>query len=189
MTLAGALTASRLVARIGARRQLMLGPTIAATGLVWISFLSYNENYWTHMLIPLMLVGLGIGITFVPMTLTATAGLPPSEAGLAAGLVNTGRQIGGAIGLAVLATLAANTTHAAHPGGAHAAQTALTTGYDRSFLIAGLLLLLAAGLATLIRSNPTKAAPGPAVNRPAITQQPNLDPHASHASVEPAIRG
>ncbi len=187
MTLAGALGAPRLVARIGARRQLMLGPSIAAAGLVWISFLSYGENYGTHMLVPLMLFGLGIGLSFVPMTLTATAGVPPNEAGLAAGLVNTSRQIGGAIGLAVLATLASSTTHAAHPAGAHAAQTALTTGYDRSFLIAGLLLLLATGLAALIRSNPTNAAAAPASDRPASTQQPNLDPHAAHASLEPAV--
>jgi len=189
MTLAGALAAPKLVARIGARRQLMLGPSIAAAGLVWISFLSYGESYGTHMLVPLMLFGLGIGLSFVPMTLTATAGVPPNEAGLAAGLVNTSRQIGGAVGLAVLATLASSTTHAAHRAGAHAAQTALTTGYDRSFLIAGLLLLLGAGLAALIRSNPTNAAAAPATNRPASAQHPSLDPHAAHASVEPAVRG
>jgi Major Facilitator Superfamily len=100
ITLAGSLIAARLVARIGARRQLLLGPVLAAAGLLWMSFLSFGDGYWTHMFVPLVLFGLGIGTTFTPMTLTATAGIPPAEAGLASGLVNTSRQVGGAVGLA-----------------------------------------------------------------------------------------
>jgi EmrB/QacA subfamily drug resistance transporter len=163
MTLVGALVAPRLVARIGARRQLVLGPVLSGAGLIWTSFLSFGGEYWVHLFGPLALFGLGLGITFVPMTLIATSGIPSSEAGLASGLVNTTRQIGGAIGLAVLATIASDTTANARPVSARSIPIALTNGYDRAFLIAGLLLLAGAGLATLIRSK----APAP---RPAVSE-------------------
>jgi EmrB/QacA subfamily drug resistance transporter len=149
MTLVGALNSARLVARVGARRQLLLGPVLAASGLLWMSFLSYGDGYWVHIFIPLALFGLGIGTTFTPMTLTATAGVPPAEAGLASGLVNTSRQVGGAVGLAVLATLAASVTR--DHSVARSAADALTAGYDRAFLVAGLLLIASAALALLIR--------------------------------------
>jgi len=151
MTLAGSLSAPRLVARIGARRQLVLGPVLSAAGLLWMSFLSFGAGYWAHMFVPLALFGLGVGTTFVPMTLTATAGVLPQQAGLASGLINTTRQIGGAVGLAVLATIAAGAGEAARSSG-HSVQVALTMGYDRAFLVAGLLLLAGAGLALLVRS-------------------------------------
>jgi EmrB/QacA subfamily drug resistance transporter len=100
MTLIGSLAASRLVTRIGARWQLVLGPVLSAAGLLWMSLLSFGDGYWEHMFLPLALFGLGIGTTFTPMTLTATAGVARAEAGLASGLVNTARQVGGAVGLA-----------------------------------------------------------------------------------------
>jgi MFS family permease len=160
MTLVGALAAPRLVAAIGAKRQLMLGPTLAAAGLLWMSVLSFGASYWVHMFGPLALFGLGIGLSFVPMTLVATAEIPPEEAGLASGLINTTRQMGGAVGLALLATLAAGTTRDDHST-AHSSQAALTSGYDRAFLIAGLLLLAGAALALFIRSAPE----APSLNR------------------------
>ena len=160
MSLVGSLAASRLVARIGARRQLVLGPALSAAGLLWMSRLSFGDGYLQHMLVPLAMFGLGIGTTFTPMTLTATAGVPRAEAGLASGLVNATRQVGGAVGLAVLATLAAGATrHSA--AYSSPAPVALTVGYDRAFLTAGLLLLAAAALALLIRSQ--------APDRPDIT--------------------
>ena len=178
MTLAGALTAPRLVAAIGARRQLILGPTIAAVGLLWMSVLSYGANYWVHMFGPLALFGLGIGISFVPMTLTATAGVPPKEAGLASGLINTTRQMGGAVGLAVLATLAAGTTRNDHAA-TQSVQAALTSGYDRAFLVAGLLLLFGAALASFIRSAPQaslSAESGPTIESSAREDAPAMPP-------------
>ncbi len=161
MTLAGSLAGPRLVARIGARRELVLGPVLSAAGLLWMSCLSFGDGYWAHMFVPLALFGLGVGTTFMPMTLTATAGVPPAQAGLTSGLVNTTRQIGGAVGLAVLATLAATATRDSRSSG-YSIQAALTAGYDRAFLIAGLLLLIGAGLALLIRAEPPASAPGAA---------------------------
>ncbi len=158
MTLAGSLASPRLVTRIGARRQLVLGPVLSAGGLLWMSFLSFGDGYWAHMLVPLAMFGLGVGTTFVPMTLTATAGVPATQAGLASGLVNTARQIGGAVGLAALATIAASAARDSLAS-AHPAQAALTTGYDRAFLVAGLLLLAGAALALLIPSREPAPAP------------------------------
>ncbi len=182
MTLAGSLAAPRLVAKIGARRQLMLGPALSAAGLLWMSFLASGDSYGAHMLIPLAMFGLGVGTTFVPMTLTATAGVPTGQAGLAAGLVNTSRQIGGAVGLAVLATLAASATRDSLAS-AHPAQVALTTGYDRAFLAAGLLLLAGAGLALLIPSREPAPAPTP---RKAATS-PDSAQTENSASPEPQV--
>jgi EmrB/QacA subfamily drug resistance transporter len=176
MTLAGSLAAARLVARIGAKWQLVVGPVLSAAGLLWMSFLSFGDGYLGHMFVPLALFGLGIGTTFTPMTLTATAGVPPREAGLASGLVNTARQVGGAVGLAVLATLAAGATR---DSAVRSAQAALTAGYDRAFGVAGLLLLAAAALALLIRPQ-APAGPGPAA--PAAAGAASTGP----VSAEPA---
>lgn len=166
MTLAGSLAASRLVARIGARAQLVLGPALSAAGLLWMSFLSFGDGYWAHMFVPLAMFGLGVGTTFVPMTLTATAGVPPAQAGLASGLINTTRQVGGALGLAVLATLAAGVTRGSRSAG-HPLPDALTAGYDRAFLVAGLLLIAGAGLAAAIGAEASPAPRDLAVQAPA----------------------
>jgi MFS family permease len=152
----------------------MLGPALSAIGLVWMSSLSFGDSYWAHMFVPFVLFGLGIGVSSVPMTLTATAGVPPREAGLASGLINTTRQMGGAVGLAVLATLAASVTRDDRAS-ARSTEVALTSGYDRAFLIAGLVLLVGAGLALLVRSAPATTPAGnggPAGDGPAATSSP-----------------
>jgi EmrB/QacA subfamily drug resistance transporter len=183
MTLVGSLNAARLVARIGARWQLVLGPVLSAAGLVWMSFLSFGDGYLTHMLVPLVLFGLGVGTTFVPMTLTATAGVLPAQAGLAAGLVNTARQVGGAVGLAVLATLASSATRDSRLS-AGSVQAAMTTGYDRAFLIAGLLLAVGAGLALLIRSQAPARAPGTVGE---VTASPAIARGAQAGTAQPRL--
>ena len=77
---------------------------------MWLTQLSAGDGYLAHVFGPLVLAGIGIGLSFVPMTLAATAGVPTHQAGLASGLINTTRQIGGAVGLAVMATIAAGTS-------------------------------------------------------------------------------
>jgi EmrB/QacA subfamily drug resistance transporter len=148
-TIVGSLTGTRIVNRLGVRRQLVIGPTLAAIGLVWMSFLSVGDNYLAHIFGPLVLVGIGLGLSFVPMTMAATTGVPVHQAGLASALINTTRQMGGAVGLAVMATLAASA--ASHHGtGAAAVASALTRGYDRAFLFAGIALVVGAGVALLL---------------------------------------
>ena len=140
-TLAGALIGTRLVQVIGARRQLMLGPGLAAGGLFWLSTIGAGDAYLSHVLGPLVLIGIGLGMSFVPMTLSATAGVPPREAGLASGLINTTRQVGGALGLAIMATVA-TTVATNHLASHHGAASALTAGYRAAFVIAGGVLLV-----------------------------------------------
>jgi EmrB/QacA subfamily drug resistance transporter len=146
--LSAALLAARLVARIGARRQLTAALLVAATGLAWMTQLAPGDGYWPGVFLPGLLVGTGFGLSFVPMTMGATAGMPPHQAGLASGLVNASRQVGGAIGLAVTATVAA-AVHA-QSAAPHAVASALTTGYDRAFGIGAAALLAGALVALLL---------------------------------------
>jgi EmrB/QacA subfamily drug resistance transporter len=130
-TFGGALVASRLVYRLGIRRQMIIAPLVTAAAACWLSQLGAESGYVTSMLAPLLLAGASIGVTFVPITMAATMGVPPAEAGLASGLLNTSRQLGGALGLAVLAAIAsAVTRHDAMRGNA-AVAAALSHGYSR----------------------------------------------------------
>jgi EmrB/QacA subfamily drug resistance transporter len=137
-TLVGALCASRLVHRIGIRGQLVLAPLLSAAAVIAMSFIGPYSGYVTALLIPLLVAGLGIGLTFVPMTMAATMGMPPHEAGLASGLINTSRQLGGALGLAALIAVSAAVANTELSRGATAA-TALSHGYGRALLIAGVV--------------------------------------------------
>jgi EmrB/QacA subfamily drug resistance transporter len=148
-TMGGALAAPRLMARIGPRRQLVTGLLMAAAGLAWMSTVSAHAGYFAHVFGPVVLVGVGLGLTFVPMTMAATTGVPPHEAGLASGLVNTSRQVGGAVGLAVMATVASSVARR-HAATASATAHALTHGYDRAFAIAAAVLVVGAALALLL---------------------------------------
>jgi EmrB/QacA subfamily drug resistance transporter len=159
-TLTGAVVGTRLVQVIGARRQLVLGPALAAGGLFWLATIGAGDPYLSHVLGPVILIGLGLGMTFVPMTLAATTGVPTNEAGLASGLINTTRQVGGALGLALMATVASSA--AAHHGpGRQAINGALTSGYREAFAIAGAGLIVGALLARLLPVPPAvpEAAP------------------------------
>lgn len=155
-TLSGALIGTRLVAKLGPGRQLVLGPGLATLGLLWLTTLKAGDGYLAHILGPLVLIGLGLGLSFVPMTMAATAGLPPQQAGLAAGLINTTRQMGGAIGLAVMATVASSVARRGLSARALPTGAAWTHGYDWAFAISAGCLAVAAGLALLL-ARPTRA--------------------------------
>jgi EmrB/QacA subfamily drug resistance transporter len=158
------LAGTRLVARIGFRKQLILGPGLSAAALIWIATtLGVGGSYWLHVFGPALIFGVGIGFSFVPMTLAATQGVPPQQAGLASGLINTSRQVGGAVGLAVMATAAASLTLSRHAQGSKALASALADGYDRAMLIAGLLLVAAMLLSLALPAavKQSQAAPVP----------------------------
>ncbi|HEY0517352.1 MAG TPA: MFS transporter, partial [Solirubrobacteraceae bacterium] len=127
----GSTVASRLTSRRGAKPLLVAGMTLQAIGLLLFSRVSPHGSYVSDVLAPSLLVAAGIGTAFVPVTITAVGGVAPGEAGLASGLVNTSRQMGGALGLAILATVATARTDSF--GGRGAA--ALTAGYQRAFEI------------------------------------------------------
>jgi EmrB/QacA subfamily drug resistance transporter len=140
-TMVGAIVGTRIVTVLGARRQLVIGPLMAAGGLAWLTQLSAGDGYFSSVFGPLLLCGIGLGLSFVPMTIAATSDMPMHQAGLASGLLNTARQVGGAVGLAAMATVAAG---AASP----------TAGYDRAFWISATALGVGAGLALLLPGRP-----------------------------------
>jgi len=132
---AGSQIASRLVTRLGARPLLIAGTATAAVGLAWLSRITPDSTFVADLLGPFLLSGIGMGLSITPVAVAATAGVPREEAGLASGLLNTSRQIGISIGLAVLATVAADRT-AVLLAGVDATPTnvatALTAGYSRA---------------------------------------------------------
>ena len=108
---------SRVLTRINIRVPLIAGPALSVIGMLWISRLTVTSSY-PDILGPLVVIALGLGFVFVPLTLVAVSDVKPEEAGLASALLNTMQQVGGAIGLAVLATVAIDATNA-QLGGAH----------------------------------------------------------------------
>jgi predicted MFS family arabinose efflux permease len=144
---AGSTAATRLTEWLGPMPALVGGLTLAALGMLLFTRLGVTGSFASQVLIPSLALGVGIGIAFVPATIAAVGGVPEDLAGLAAGLANMSRTVGGSLGLAALATIAASrtdqilATHATSPQLAHAA---LTSGYTRAFGIGAALLLAGA---------------------------------------------
>src|SRR5215218_8781590 len=122
-----------LVTRFGFKPVLVSGLLISAAGLVWFSQVDVDGSFVGDILFPSLLAAIGLGLAFVSMTVAAVSGVEPHEAGLASGLINTSQQIGGALGLAILATVANGRTDDAAAAGKPAA-VALTEGFQSAFL-------------------------------------------------------
>jgi EmrB/QacA subfamily drug resistance transporter len=131
----GAQVSSRLIPKFGPRPFLVAGPLLATAGLLWLGQISVSPAVWSAVLIPGALLTFGAGLAFPAVTIAATAGVPRGEAGLASGVVNTSRQVGGSLGLAVLATLAADHSVSLAAAGS-AAPVALTGGFSLGLLAA-----------------------------------------------------
>jgi MFS family permease len=133
-----AALASRYVGTLGIRIPLLVGPALATIGGLWITRLSVTSSY-LDLLGPLIVIALGMGFSFVPLTLTAVSGVRPHEAGLASALLNTMQQVGGALGLAVLATVAIDATKSKlislHSASENAVKVATTHGYTTAFFV------------------------------------------------------
>src|SRR6266511_2496128 len=124
----------RIMERVGRKRLLVSGLALAAVGLALLGRIHPAGSYTVEVLGPVVLLGLGMGLSFVPLTASAVAGVPPADQGLASGLLQTAQQLGVALGLAVLTSLATATTlgllgHPAGPPDPAALQAALTGGY------------------------------------------------------------
>ncbi|MFE2954519.1 MFS transporter, partial [Embleya sp. NPDC059267] len=159
----GAAIAPRLARRIGATPTLTVGMTLLAAGLLWLSQISADGSFTGDILGPTVVVGLGLGAAFVQLTGAAVTGVPAKDGGLDGGLVNTTRQIGGALGLAVLGTLAASRTEAAR-GTTHI--VALTDGYRIAFLVSAAIAAVGTALTPLLARRATDpATPTPAAER------------------------
>jgi EmrB/QacA subfamily drug resistance transporter len=148
--------ASVLVTRIGFKPTLIMGLLLTAGGLIWFSQVSPDGKYVSDILPASLLAAVGLGFAFVPMTVAAVSGVSSREAGLASGLINTSQQVGGALGLAILATIANTRTHdvlASAGGDPQALPTALTEGFQRAFTVGAGFAIVGALLAAVLISN------------------------------------
>ncbi len=166
----------KLIMRFGPRRMLIPGMVLVGLSLLLLARTPVDGSYLADLLAPMLLIGVGIGISFPSLMTLAMSGATPSDAGLASGVVNTTAQVGGAIGLAVLATLATERTDGLLADGAsHAA--ALNSGFHLAYLVGAGLVGIALAIAVFVlRSEPVPAAAEPG-------QQPE---HARGETREPA---
>ena len=143
----GAAAAQQLIRRIGVRNLSAVGITVAAAGLLVLTQLPVHGSYAGNLLVGLMPLALGLGLTFVPITLLGTSGVGREDSGLASGLFNTAQQVGGSLGLAILSTLAASQTASVLHGTSPAAVLdARVSGYHVAFLAAAIMLAAGAVL-------------------------------------------
>ena len=144
--------ASQLVTKVGFKPILATGMVLIAAGLVWFSQISVDGSFLTDILGPSLLAAVGLGFSFVPVTIAAVSGIPDHEQGLASGLINTSQQVGGALGLAILAAVSSSVT------GNSIDPNVLTEGFQDAFLVGAAFALLGL-LATLflIRNSDSKA--------------------------------
>jgi len=145
--------ASQLVTRVGFKPTLIAGMVLIAIGLLWFSQVSPDGTYLGDVLFPSMIVAVGLGFAFVPVTIAAVTGTRPDEAGLASGLINTSQQVGGALGLAIAATVANSTTSDALASGDTDRLAALTDGFQDAFLVCAGFAILGAFLAAVLISS------------------------------------
>jgi EmrB/QacA subfamily drug resistance transporter len=159
--------AAQLVTRVGVKPVLVVGMTALTAGLVYFTQVSVGGSYLGDLLPGFLLIAVGIGFSFVPISIAALAGVEAAEAGLASGLINTSQQIGGALGIAALSTIATSRTSDAIAGGASPG-SALVTGFHGAF-VAGVIIagLGIATALTLIRRDE--------LEQPPVEAEPALD--------------
>lgn len=157
--------AAALVNRVGVRPLIATGMAILTVGLLLFTQVSVGGSYATHLLPGFLLVALGMALCFVPISIAALAGVRQAEAGLASGLINTSQQIGGAVGIALLSTIAISRTETEVAAGAAVPQ-ALTSGFQLAFWVgAGIALAGVVAALVLIRQEEIAAVHEP---RPAL---------------------
>jgi EmrB/QacA subfamily drug resistance transporter len=214
----GSGLASPLVARIGPRPLIVVGSAMVAGGMFWYSRLTEHAGYASHLLGPTLVSSLGLGLVFVPLALVALYKVAEQDSGVASSLLNTAQQVGGAIGLALLGTVAwtavANSVRTQVAAAAKAGQPlpkpgtpppasiydhALTVGFSRAFVVAAGIALLALliALATIrvrrqelagTAPEPQQPAPEPAAPQPAAPQPGTVQRHEDRAVLAAAVR-
>jgi EmrB/QacA subfamily drug resistance transporter len=145
--------ASQLVTRLGFKPVLITGLLLIAAGLAWFSQVSADGSYLGDVLFPSLLAAVGLGFAFVPQTIAAVTGTRPDEAGLASGLINTSQQVGGALGLAILSSIANSRTSSVLADGVRDRAVALTDGFQTGFLVGAGFALAGAILAAVLISS------------------------------------
>jgi EmrB/QacA subfamily drug resistance transporter len=159
--------ASALVNRLGFKTPLIAGMVLIAGGLIWFAQVpAHGGHFYSDVLGPSLLAAVGLGFAFVPVTIAAVSGIQPSEAGLASGLINTSQQVGGALGLAILATIANSRTMDLLHAGSVDQGVALTKGFDRAFMVGGGFAIAGAILAAVLISSADSRAHVQAAGEP-----------------------
>ena len=154
--------AQALVNRVGVRWVLPVGMALSTVALVLFAQLPVHGHYFSDLFPAFLLSGLGLALSFVPMSIGALAGVRPADAGVASGLINTSQQVGGAIGVAIATTVA--TTFTAHFVDAHAGSSALsgaalTHGFQVAFyVLAGIAAAGAVIAAIMLERRPAQTA-------------------------------
>ena len=144
--------ASQLVTKVGFKPILAAGMACIAAGLIWFSQISVDGTFLGDVLGPSLLAAVGLGFSFVPVTIAAVSGVPDREQGLASGLINTSQQVGGALGLAILAAVSSSVT------GNSVDPAVLTEGFQDAFLVgAGFAVIGLIATLLLVRSRDSKA--------------------------------
>jgi EmrB/QacA subfamily drug resistance transporter/deazaflavin-dependent oxidoreductase (nitroreductase family) len=141
----GAQITSRLISHVGPRMPMTTGSLLTATGMFWLSAVTVHANYVNDVLGPLVVLSIGLGMTFVSASATAISQVQPNESGLASALLNVGRQLGGSLGIAIMGTVATTVTKdqlAAGPFTHAVVNRALVSGFSSAFEIAGLIALI-----------------------------------------------
>jgi EmrB/QacA subfamily drug resistance transporter len=160
---------AKLMKRFPPRIFVTVGPFLASLGLFWLSRLEVQTTYVNGVLGPILVLGVGLGLTFVPVVLGVTSGVRPAELGIASAVLNTAQQVGGTLGLAVLVTIAADATKTALSGSVvprdtqHAREIALAAtlhGYTTAFVV-GACIAFVAFLVALVAVHPPAPADAP----------------------------
>jgi MFS family permease len=191
--LGGAITAPTALALVGETfpegpsrtRAMGTGPLLGSLGLFWLSRLDDHSGYVTGVLGPIMVIAIGLGLTFVPLVLGVTSGVQPDELGVASAVLNTAQQVGGTLGLAILVTIAAGATKNAlgsaprhgTPGQLRDLAPAATLhGYTTAFVVGACIALVAFVVAlAAVRPPAPSGSPPPPATEPDATPGENRD--------------
>lgn len=162
MAASAAALGPKLLTRLSPRGVIPLGLAVGTGGMAWFATLTPTSSYATALLPAMLVSGLGLGMVVVSVMTSGVSGVAPRDTGVASGLINTSQQIGGAIGLATLATVAAGVTNGLLSHGGTDPATALTDGYRAAFLVGGVFYLAALAVVLLtVRAVRTGSATPP----------------------------
>jgi EmrB/QacA subfamily drug resistance transporter len=161
--------AAAAVNRIGVKPALILGMSLLTTGLLYFTQVSVDGSYWADLFPGFLILGVAIPFAFVPITIAALAGTKPQEAGLASGLINTSQQIGGALGIALLSTIAVTTTNDAVADGS-AVPVALTDGFVAAFWAGAAIAFVGVLVSIFLVRGRDLRLPEPVVSDPALEE-------------------
>jgi EmrB/QacA subfamily drug resistance transporter len=159
--------AAKLVTRVGVKPVLVTGMTLLAAGLAYFTQVSVGGSYVGDLLPGFLLIAIGMGFSYVPISIAALAGVRPAEAGLASGLITTSQQVGGALGIAALSAIATSTT-AGDVAAGSAPAVALTDGFHAAFATGAVTAFAGALVAAVVLRRRDLARPAPAAAQPAL---------------------